>query len=107
MALKDGACRRLLRGAVKGISDQSQRRIKTSAAHFASISPTLPEHCASAVEVNREWLFATLHTETHSPPLFPFSLCLLLDMESALIPLPLSVSPQHLLSGVPAHIQYA
>lgn len=52
--LERTACRCLFRGAVKGILDQSQRRIKTSAPHFTSISFTLPEHCASAVEVNKE-----------------------------------------------------
>ena len=71
------ACRRLFRGAVKGILDQSQRRIKTSAPHFTSISPTLLEHCASAVEVNKGRLFVSA---SHSndpfylpPPFFFFS----------------------------------
>lgn len=78
--LERAAYRRLFRGAVKGILDQSQRRIKTSAAHFTSISPTLLEHCASAVEVNKGRLFVTLHTATHSSltrsisPSFPLSL---------------------------------
>lgn len=77
--LERAACRRLFRGAVKGILDQSQRRIKTSAPHFTSISPTLLEHCASAVEVNKGWLFVLLHTATHSSltrsisPIFPLS----------------------------------
>lgn len=57
--LERAACRRLFRGAVKGILDQSQRRIKTSAPHFTSISPTLLEHCASAVEVNKGPLFVS------------------------------------------------
>lgn len=57
--LERAACRRLFRGAVKGILDQSQRRIKTSAPHFTSISPTLLEHCASAVEVNKGRLFVS------------------------------------------------
>lgn len=57
--LERAACRRLFRGAVKGILDQSQRRIKTSAPHFTSISPTLLEHCASAVEVIKGRLFVS------------------------------------------------
>lgn len=64
--MERAACRRLFRGPVKGILDQSQRRIKTLAPHFTSISPTLLEHCASAVEVNKGWLFVPLHTATHS-----------------------------------------
>lgn len=78
--LERAACLRLFRGAVKGILDQSQRRIKTSAPHFTSISPTLLEHCASAVEVNKGWLFVPLHTAAHSSltrSISPFSLYLL------------------------------
>lgn len=123
--LERAACRRLFRGAVKGILDQSQRGIKTSAPHFTSISPTLLEHCASAVEVNKGWLFVTLHTATHSSltrsispfspsisslfslssltvtPLYPLSLCLLLDMKLAHATPSQSVSTQHMLSGIP------
>lgn len=69
--LERAACRRLFRGAVKGILDQSQRRIKTSAPHFTSISPTLLEHCASAVEVNKGRLFVSA---SHSNDPFYLSL---------------------------------
>lgn len=58
---------RLLRSAVKGILDQIQRWIKTSAPHFTSISPTFPEHCRSAAGVNNGCFFcATSHI-----PLWP------------------------------------
>lgn len=127
--MERAACRRLFRGPVKGILDQSQRRIKTSAPHFTSISPTLLEHCASAVEVNKGWLFVPLHTATHSSltysissffppisclffvssltvtPLFAFPLCLLLDVKLAHTT-PFQSSPiHHILSGIPGFTQ--
>ncbi len=55
--------------AVKGILDQSQRRIKTSAPHFTSISPTLLQYCASAVEAKKGRCFETPHTATNCSPL--------------------------------------
>lgn len=117
--MERAACRCLFRGPVKGILDQSQRRIKTSAPHFTSISPTLLEHCASAVEVNKGWLFVPLHTATLSsltysissffPHLLPFfrfishchsPLCLLLDVKLAHTT-PFQSSPiHHILSGI-------
>lgn len=118
------ACRRLFRGPVKGILDQSQRRIKTSASHFTSISPTLLEHCASAVEVNKGWLFVPLHTATNSSltysissfslhllpffvssltvtPHFAFPLCLLLEVKLAHATPFQSFPTQHILPGIP------
>ena len=127
--LSERAARRcLFTEAVKGILDQSQRRIKTSAPHFTSISSTLPEHCAAAVEVNKGRLFVLLHTATRSsltrsisplpppPPLYRLyfflssltvtrllrlPLCLLLDVKLALPTPSQSVSTQHELPGKP------
>lgn len=55
--LEPTASCRLLRSAVKGILDQIQRWIKTSAPHFTSVSPTFLEHCSSAAGVNNGCLF--------------------------------------------------
>lgn len=115
-------CRCLLWGAVKGISDHSQRRIKTSAPHFTSISPTLLEHCASAVEVNKRWLFVPLRTATHSSltrSISAFFLYLFPFFFSFRLSLSLHYSLSHSASywtwnqltlwrsPFPAHIQYA
>lgn len=100
--LEPTASRLLLRSAVKGILDQIQRWIKTSAPHFTSISPTFLEHCSSAAEVNNGCLFCahahlwpalSLLFLFHLLPLFvsfltvtlllPLSLCLLSEVKLA------------------------